>query len=198
VGTVGDARMSRPGPEGTGERDEEVWVKQIVVVAALAALASAGSVVAAEAIFTDGTIHVGLVVKDLDASIAFYTSVIGMTKTGGFQVDAAMGKASGLTGGLPFGVTILKLRNDPHAAELKLMSFDNDAKAPKSTHIQEALGIRYITLKVDDLTPLIGRIKAAGVPLLGETPIPLGVTGQHLALIQDPDGTFIEMVGPER
>ena len=156
----------------------------------------AGAATAGESPFTEGAIHIGVVTKDLDASIAFYTDVIGMKKTGGFEVDAAFGEASGLTNGLAFSVTVLKLKDAPGAAQFKLMSFEKDARTPKSGHIEDALGIQYVTLMVTDLTPFVTRIKAAGVPFLGETPIPLGDSGNHFVLVQDPDGTFIELIGP--
>jgi catechol 2,3-dioxygenase-like lactoylglutathione lyase family enzyme len=151
---------------------------------------------AGELAFAEEAIHIGVVVKDLDVAVAFYTDVIGMKKTGGFEVNAEMGKSTGLTGGLPFSVTVLKLRDEPDAAQFKVMSFEKDAKTPKSTHIQDALGMQYVTLMVADLTPFVERIKSRGVSLLGETPIPLGDSGNHFVLVQDPDGTFIELIGP--
>ena len=45
------------------------------------------------------------------------------------------------------------------------------------------------------LEPILGRIKKHGVKLLGETPITLNET-DHFVLIQDPDGTIIELIGP--
>ena len=169
-------------------------MKRTMTAAALLALL-AGAVFAGDT-FTESAIHIGVVTKDLDASVAFYTDVIGMKKTGGFEVDAAFAKASGLTRGLPFSVTVLKLKDAPEAAQFKLMSFEKDAETPKSTSIEDALGMQYITLMVTDLAPFVARIRAAGVALLGETPIPLGDSGNHFVLVQDPDGTFIELIGP--
>jgi len=163
---------------------------------AFALLLLPGSLDAGEPSFTEGPIHIGVVVPDLEKSTAFYTDVIGMKKTGEFDVDTAFGKASGLTGGLAFHVDVFRLRDQPDAAQFKLMSFEKDAKTPKSTHIQDALGMQYVTLNVTDLAPFVARIKAAGVPLLGETPVPLFDTGLHFVLIQDPDGIFIELIGP--
>lgn len=167
-----------------------------LIMTAFALLLVPGALAGGESDFTGGAIHVGVVVKDLEVSTAFYTDVIGMKKTGEFDVDSAFGKASGLTGGLAFHVDVFKLQDQPEAAQFKLMSFAKDAKSPKSTHIQDALGIQYVTLNVTDLTPFVARIKAAGVPFLGETPIPLFDTGNHFVLVQDPDGTFIELIGP--
>lgn len=169
-------------------------MKRTMVVAASLALV-AGAATAGDT-FTESAIHIGVVTKDLGASVAFYTDVIGMKKTGGFEVDAVFGKASGLTRGLPFSVTVLKLKDAPDAAQFKLMSFEKDAETSKSAHIEDALGIQYITLMVADLTPVVTRLETAGVPFLGETPVPLGDSGNHFVLVQDPDGTFIELIGP--
>jgi catechol 2,3-dioxygenase-like lactoylglutathione lyase family enzyme len=168
--------------------------RMMMAVALLALLA--GTTTAGESPFTEGTIHVGVVVTDLDKSTAFYTDVLGMTKTGQFDVSADFGKASGLTGGLAFHVDVFGLRNEPGAAQFKLMSFEKDARTPRSAHIQDSLGMQYVTLNVTDLTPFVARIKAAGVPLLGDTPVPLFDTGKDFVLVQDPDGTFIELIGP--
>jgi len=166
------------------------------MMTALALLLVPGILGASEPAFTETTIHVGVVVTDLEKSVAFYTDVIGMTKTGEFDVDADFARASGLTNGLAFHVEVLGLKKEPGAAQFKLMSFEKDAKTPKSAHIEDALGMQYVTLMVADLTPFVKRIKAAGVPFLGETPIPLGDEGDHFVLVQDPDGTFIELIGP--
>jgi catechol 2,3-dioxygenase-like lactoylglutathione lyase family enzyme len=171
-------------------------MKTTLISATVLALLAGGA--AADDTFTGGAIHMGVVTKDLEASVAFYTEVIGMTRTGGFEVDAPFARASGLTRGVPFSVTILKLKDSPDASQFKLMSFERDPETPKSKHIEDALGIQYITLMVTDLTPVIARLEKAGVPFLGETPVPLGDTGNHFALVQGPDGTFIELIGPAK
>ena len=170
-------------------------MKRLLIASALLTLV-AGAAHAGESPFNEVTIHIGVVTSDLDAAVAFYTDVIGMTKTGGFEVDAEFGRKSGLTRGLPLSVTVLRLQDSPDAAQFKLMSFENDAETPKSANIEDALGMQYITLMVSDLTPVVARIEAAKVPFLGETPVPLGDSGNHFVLVQDPDGTFIELIGP--
>jgi catechol 2,3-dioxygenase-like lactoylglutathione lyase family enzyme len=155
-----------------------------------------GTTRAADPAFTGGAIHIGVVASDLEKSVAFYTDVIGMKKTGAFDVDGALGRSSGLTAGLPLHVEVLGLQEDPGATQFKLMSFEKDAVPSRSQHIEDALGMQYITLNVVDLTPFVERLEAAGVPFLGETPIPLGDSGNHFVLVKDPDGTFIELIGP--
>ena len=64
---------------------------------------------------------IGVVVSDLAKSVDFYTKIIGMKKTGGFSVNADMGKRTGLTDGQPVTITVLKLGESKTATEWKLM-----------------------------------------------------------------------------
>ncbi len=149
--------------------------------------------------FSDPLISIGVVVSDLEKSLAFYTEVVGMQQTGGFEVGADFAKSSGLTDGTPLAVSVLRLEDSPGAPQWKLMTFGDKAKSQRGETIMDHTGMQYITLNVVDLTPFVNRIKQRGVKLLGETPIPLGGEGdRHFVLIQDPDGTFIELIGPMR
>ena len=145
--------------------------------------------------FTSETISIGVVVSDVEKSVEFYTKVVGMKKTGGFSVDAAGGKRTGLTDGVPVTITVLKLGESKTATEWKLMSFGKPATHPKQVHLQDDTGMQYITIHVKALKPFLARIKEHNVKLLGETPISLGGTTMF-ALVQDPDGTFVELIGP--
>lgn len=145
--------------------------------------------------FTSETISIGVVVSDLAKSVDFYTRIIGMKKTGGFSVNADMGKRTGLTDGQPVTITVLKLGDSKTATEWKLMSFGKSASHPKQNHLQDDTGMQYITIHVKALKPILQRIKDNNVKLLGDTPISLGGATQF-ALVQDPDGTFVELIGP--
>lgn len=145
--------------------------------------------------FTSETISVGVVVSDLEKSVEFYTKVIGMKKAGGFSVNADMGRRTGLTGGSAVDITVLKLGDSKTATDWKLMSFGKPAAPPKKQHIQDDTGPQYITIHVKALKPFLARIKEHNVKLLGDTPISLGGTTQFV-LVQDPDGTFVELIGP--
>jgi lactoylglutathione lyase len=57
-------------------------------------------------------------------------------------------------------------------------------------------GIRYFTLYVKSIDRALERLKAANVPLLGETPVDLG--GTLLVAVRDPDGNFYELIGPRK
>lgn len=143
--------------------------------------------------FDKSFVSIGVIVSDLDASMDFYTNVIGMKETGGFNVNEEFARKTGLTGGTPFDVKILKLQDVPNATEYKLMSFGNEKNASE-THIQERNGMRYITLFYKSTDDVLNRLKANNIKLLGETPIILA-DGRSFILVQDPDGTFIELIG---
>jgi len=81
------------------------------------------------------------------------------------------------------------------ATEWKPMSFGKPASHPKQKHLQDDTGMQYITIHVKALKPILERIKANDVKLLGETPFLMGGT-TYFTLVQDPDGTFVELIGP--
>jgi len=145
--------------------------------------------------FPLGSIQIGVITSDLQKAIDFYTKVIGMTKTGGFSVDEAFAAKSGLSGGVPFDVTVLKLKDDPEAAEWKLMSFGKEATHPPQKYIQDDIGIQYVTIFVKSMKPFLERIKEHNVELIEETPTFLE-DGRQFVLVQDPDGNFVELIGP--
>ena len=146
--------------------------------------------------FDRGIIEFGVVVEDFEKSYDFYVNVLGMTRTGGFDVGEEFGKRSGLTGGIPFKVAILKLKDSEQATQWKIMSFNKKARHPYPKYIQDDTGVQYVTIFVKSMKPFLERIKKNKVKLLGDTPTPLDESTQFV-LIQDPDGTFIELIGPE-
>ncbi|MDQ3291576.1 MAG: VOC family protein [Bacteroidota bacterium] len=145
--------------------------------------------------FSSKLIGLGVVVSDLEQSLDFYVNGIGMVKAYNFKINGDFGKRSGLSNGVPTEVTVLKLENSPEANEWKLMSFGKKATHPKQNFIQDDTGVQYITINVKALKPVIERLKAKNVKFLGSTPIPLDQKS-HFVLVQDPDGTFIELIGP--
>ena len=149
----------------------------------------------ANATFASETIAVGVVVSDLEASLRFYLEALGMQRVSSFEIDEDFGRRSGLTGGVPFKVEVLQLGTGETATQWKVMTFGNRAEAQQNTHIHNRVGMQYITLFVNDLNAAIERLEAHNVTLLGETPTPLS-DGRHFVLIQDPDETFIELIGP--
>ena len=154
-----------------------------------------GGLIHAQSNFTSKSIGVGVVVADMQRSLDFYIKGIGMVKTGNFTINAEFGKRGGLTGGEAVEVNILKLENSPEGTDWKLMSFGKKVDHPKPKFIQDDTGLQYITIQVKSLQPIIDRLKEQNVTFLGNTPTPL-TKDSHFVLVQDPDGTFVELIGP--
>jgi catechol 2,3-dioxygenase-like lactoylglutathione lyase family enzyme len=144
--------------------------------------------------FSNPTISVGLVVSNLDESVDFYTNVIGMTQTGAFGVDGENAKELGLSDGRSLDVKILKLEDSQQASEWKLMSFGKNASHPEQKYIHDDTGMQYITLFVNDIAPFIERMDNYNIEILSQKPSTLD-DGRKFILVQDPDGTFIEIIG---
>jgi len=146
--------------------------------------------------FAKWGISVGVVVEDLNESLDFYINVIGMVKTSEFSVDADKAKELGLSNGNRFDVKVLKLENSENAPEWKLMSFGKKSAHPKQNYVPDDTGIQYITIFVKSMKPILERIQKHGVKTLGKSPTMLDADRQFI-LVQDPDGNFIELIGPK-
>jgi len=146
--------------------------------------------------FAKSGISVGVVVEDLNKSLDFYINVIGMVKTNEFPVDAVKAKEFGLSNGERFDVKVLKLENSENAPEYKLMSFGKKPAHPKQKYVPDDTGIQYITIFVKSMKPFLERIQKHGIKTLGKTPAMLDADRQFVSL-QDPDGNFIELIGPK-
>jgi catechol 2,3-dioxygenase-like lactoylglutathione lyase family enzyme len=162
---------------------------------ALVSFLLTGILCASEADFSNPVIHVGVVVSDLEKSLAFYKDVVGMVSGGSFDVNEDMSKRTGLAAGVPFHVEILKLDKDKDMTQFKLMSFGERTRKQQNQFIYDHTGMRYVTIFVNELEPIIKRIKAHHVRMLGDTPTELG-PNNYFVLIQDPDGIFVELIGP--
>ncbi|MGC6464744.1 MAG: VOC family protein [Akkermansiaceae bacterium] len=149
-------------------------------------------------VFTNAVADIGIVVKDLEKSAKFYTEVIGMTEVKGFDVPAEKATAFGLTDNQPASIRVFVMDNGKEGPQtkFKLMSFPKaPGKAQDQKFIHSTVGFSYLTLFVTDMNASMERLKKAKVKLLGETPASLGGKN-HIAVFHDPDGNFIEFIGP--
>ena len=175
-------------------------VKKILVLASLLIAAPASSQEAKKPapIFSNVVADIGIVVKDLEKSATFYTETLGMTEVKGFSVPAEKAAGIGLTDNQPATIRVFVL--DPAAegpkTKFKLMAFpDAPGKMQNQSFIHSSIGVSYLTLFVTDMTASIERLRKAEVKLLGKTPTDLG-GGNFITVFHDPDGNFIELIGP--
>lgn len=162
-------------------------------ILSLVVLCSSAQMAPAPEEFSNPTIQVGVVVSDLDKTVDFYTNVIGMTQTGAFSVEGEKASELGLSDGRRLDVKILKLEDSEQANEWKLMSFGKKANHPKQKYIHDDTGMQYITIFVKDMGPVMKRVKKNNIEILSSEPSELA-DGKKFILIQDPDGTFIELI----
>lgn len=148
--------------------------------------------------FSKPTIDIGIVARDVEKSARFYGETIGLKEIKGFSATAEFGTRIGLVDNHPINVRVFVTEEVEGATRIKLMSFPAAAgKLPDRSHIHSTIGINYLTLFVKDIDQALARLKKAGVKLLGETPVSLGGKTKLVA-VRDPDGNFIELIGPAK
>ncbi len=162
----------------------------------LPSLAWVSGTLAAEVEFSKPVIDIGIVAKDSERTAQFLTNALGLKEVRGFSVTGDLGRRIGLIDGLATEVRMFVTDDAPEAAHIKVLSFPKaSARQPDQAYIHSTLGIRYLTIFVKNINPVIERLKKAEVRLLGETPVDLG-NGNWLVAVTDPDGNFFELVGP--
>ncbi len=155
----------------------------------------------ADSEFAQTTIDLGVVVSDIKKAAAFYTEAIGFKEIDGFKVEADFATDSGLTDNQPLEIRVFVLGEGESATKLKLMQLPGvKSKKSKSDSIHAQLGFSYITVFVNDTNAAMARLKKTGVPPLAKGPVPLPKgfpEGVFLTVVKDPDGNFVELVGPQ-
>ena len=111
--------------------------------------------------------HVSVIVDDLPAAIAFFTT-LGMALEGQMPVEGPwVDRLNGLEG---VQVDIAMMRTPDGHARVELTQFRNPALAGVEPAIAppNTLGLRQIMFVVDDLDDTVARLRAHGAELLGE------------------------------
>ena len=152
--------------------------------------------------FIETTIDIGCVVSDIDASVKFYTEAIGFKVAGGFKVLSDFAKSAGLTAGKELDIKVLTLggAGEEEATKLKLMQVKGSGGKADQSHIDSTLGFSYITIFVKDTDKAMAQLKRAGVKPIAKGPVTLPANldpSLSLTIVRDPDGNFVELVGPK-
>ena len=111
--------------------------------------------------------HIGVVVDDLAAAVAFFTA-LGMTHEGGMPIEGAwVDRVNGIEG---IQVDIVMMRTPDGHSKLELTKFRN----PKLVDMQpaiappNALGLRSIMFAVEDVDDTVACLRGYGGELIGE------------------------------
>ena len=121
-------------------------------------------------------IDLGIVVRDIDACLAFYRDALGLPFRREFDVpgahiwELAVGDC---------GLKLVSHKKTPEAAN-----------PPGGS--RGATGMRYWTLGVDDIDAAVAKCAAAGAPI----PLPVLelMPGVKIAMIEDPEGNWVELL----
>jgi len=147
--------------------------------------------------FSRTTIDLGLVVSDVEKAAKFYTEAIGFQQVGSFDVAGQMAGDTGLTDNRPFQVRVFALGTEPAATKLKIMEVPGaGSKKVDNQYISSSLGFSYLTIMVSNIDKAMSRLARNGVAPV-KPPYQLG-GNNYLALVKDPDGNIIELIGPKQ
>jgi catechol 2,3-dioxygenase-like lactoylglutathione lyase family enzyme len=120
------------------------------------------------------SLDVGILVKDIQKSLAFYQDLLGLKKIGELPIPF------GHMHRLGFGESFVKLvdpKKVPPAGELGLT---------------KALGFRYLTFQISNIDEVCAACEKAGVAF--ELPKQELMPGVTIAMVRDPDGNVVEFV----
>ncbi|MBC8268136.1 MAG: VOC family protein [Rhodospirillaceae bacterium] len=137
--------------------------------------------------------HIGIVVSDMDASMHFYCDLLGLRSA---DVIAESGSfLDGLLGMDKARIRTAKLAASDGPTLIELLAFDQPE--PTQATPLTAIGPTHVALSVSDLDQLYQRMTKAGVDFNAPPALsPQG--GAKVAFCRDPDGTFIELVEPQK
>lgn len=128
--------------------------------------------------------HICIGVSDIEASLAFYTAVLGMDVV--FDVELAGAGLDSVTGGAAQqGRMIGGLIG---AAMVELLSLGTVPDCPSGPH----LGYTNMSFRVDDLDVAYDTVTRHHPGVRADPPVDIG--GVRMFFIHDPDGTPIELV----
>lgn len=132
----------------------------------------------------------GIVVIDMERMLKFYTEVIGLKLVSDAQTTPELSTKFRAT---PHGYRIVRLQT-PYGERIKLAQPRvPPVQNPVPEWVYERQGLAYFTFIVDDLKPILARMKANGVKLVSEEPVEVrkGVIAQF---VLDPEGNYVEFV----
>ncbi len=133
--------------------------------------------------------HTGIVVQDLDGVARFYTDVIGLSETRrmsreGASLDALLDLTN-------VRLEVMFLGTPDRPAAIELLRYVRHPSAPirrqPNTH-----GPNHVHFIVDDLSPILERLSAAGIESIGG-PVAWFDTWTRVLYTRDPEDNIVEL-----
>lgn len=119
--------------------------------------------------------YTGIRLKDLDAAVKFYTTLLGMKVRGRNQVEAAK------------GVVVDLISEGDGGNTLELNYYEKGSRFDTKYEVGE--GLDHLAFVVKDLAAALAEANRAGYPVVLRMENP----GSRYAYIQDPNGIWIEL-----
>jgi catechol 2,3-dioxygenase-like lactoylglutathione lyase family enzyme len=129
-----------------------------------------------------GMDHIGITVRDMDASVRFYRDLLGLRLVCDVEVPHRSGKAPSIYGS-PHDRRRFALLETGSGPKLALNGHPGD-ELPGEPILADGVGINHVSLVVSDLAALTSRLTEAGVPSPGP------------GWFVDPDGTLVQFEEP--
>ncbi len=118
--------------------------------------------------------YVGIRVKDLDESIAFYGKILGMSLQGRSKIEANKGE-------------VATMSNGKEGFPLELNFYEEDSPYYKKYTVGE--GLDHIAFKVDSIDRTLAKAKKAGHKVLKD----VRTKTSRWAFVEDPNGIWVEV-----
>jgi catechol 2,3-dioxygenase-like lactoylglutathione lyase family enzyme len=142
--------------------------------------------------------HVGIVVSNLDRSIAFYEALTGKKISNRDQIGGErMARVQGLE------KTLIRYAN-LHLDNLNIDLLEYEQPEPtQARYNNNQISAMHLCFEVDDITQAVQRLKEAGIALSGEPMVFEEADGLQsgfgtaVAYFDDPDGTHLEVIVPQ-
>jgi len=119
-------------------------------------------------------IYTGIRVKDLDATVKFYTTILGMTARSRSSIPATRG-------------VVLDIVNEEGGHPLELNFYEKGS--PFDTEYEPGEALDHLGFKVPDLDAAVASAEKGGYPVVRE----VRTDGSRWVYIQDPNGIWIEL-----
>jgi catechol 2,3-dioxygenase-like lactoylglutathione lyase family enzyme len=135
--------------------------------------------------------HLGICVRDLERSIAFYRDVLGFRPL--TQVDVRGTEADRLLRLPNVEQRTVFLERD--GVRLALFAYRQpSAVGDGEPRAMNAVGFAALMLRVDDVDAMVAQCRERGVRVLDDTRTDYPAYRSKLVFVCDPDGTLIELV----
>ncbi|MDB5921052.1 MAG: hypothetical protein JWR40_5286 [Massilia sp.] len=119
-------------------------------------------------------LDVGMIVKDIHQSLAFYVDLLGLQKVG--ELPTPFGQMHRLS----FGDSFIKLIHP------------TETPAAGALGVSNSLGFRYLTFQVSNIDEVCASCERAGVNF--DMPKQEFMPGLAIMMMRDPDGNIVEVI----